>query len=44
MTEENEEDFKNVNFCRFCEKNSESDKVTDHCHLTGKWRGQAHSK
>ena len=44
MTEENEEDFKNDNICRFCEKNIESDKVRDHCHLTGKYRGPAHSK
>ena len=44
MTEENEEDFRNDNICRFCEKNIESDKVRDHCHLTGKYRGPAHSK
>ena len=44
MTEENEEDYKNDNICRFCEKNIESDKVRDHCHLTGKYRGPAHSK
>ena len=44
MTEEDEEDFKNDNICRFCEKNIESDKVRDHCHLTGKYRGPAHSK
>ena len=43
MTEENEEDYKNDNICRFCEKNIESDKVRDHCHLTGKYRGPAHS-
>ena len=43
MTEENE-DYKNDNICRFCEKNIESDKVRDHCHLTGKYRGPAHSK
>ena len=30
--------------CRFCEKHIESDKVTDNCHLTGKYRGPAHSK
>ena len=34
MTQE-DEDFKNNNNCRFCEK-IESDKVRDHCHLPGK--------
>ena len=29
---------------RFCEKNIESDKVRDHCHLTRKYRGPAPSK
>ena len=43
MTENDEEDFRNNNICRFCEKNIESDKVRDHCHLTGKYRRQAHS-
>ena len=28
----------------FCEKNFESDKVRDHCHLTSRYRGPAHSK
>ena len=41
MTEKDEEDFKKDNLCRFCEKNVESDKVRDHCHLTGKYRGPA---
>ena len=27
-----------------CEKKIESDKVRDHCHLTGRYRGPAHSK
>ena len=44
MTEEDEEDFKNNNICRFCEKFIESDKVRDHCHLTGKCRDPAHNK
>ena len=39
-----DEDFKNIKICRFCEKNIESDKVRDHCHLTGNYRGPAHSK
>ena len=44
MTGEDEEDFKNINICQFCEKNVESNKVTDHFHLTGENRGPAHSK
>ena len=43
MTQENEENFKNNNNCRFCEKIIEYDKVKDHCHLTGKYRGPAHN-
>ena len=38
-----EEDFDNINICRFCEKIIKSGKVRDHCHLTGKKRGLAHS-
>ena len=44
MTEEDEEDYKINNICRFCGKNIECDKVRDHCPLTGKYRGPAHSK
>ena len=36
MTQNDEEDFTNKNSCRFCEKCIESNKVTDHCHLTKK--------
>ena len=43
MTEEDEEDFKIDNNCRFCEKEIVSNKVRDHCHLTGNYRGPAHS-
>ena len=43
MTQEDEEDYKNNNICRFCEKNIESDKVRDHCHITGKYRGPSHN-
>ena len=42
MTQE-DEDYKNNNICRFCEKNFESDKVRDLCHLTGKYRGPSHN-
>ena len=44
MTKEVEEDFKNNTICRFCEKNIASDKVRNHCQLTGKYRRPAHSK
>ena len=43
MTDNDEEDYKNNNICRFCEKEIISDKVRDHCHLTGKYRGPAHN-
>ena len=44
MTDEEEELYSNTKICRFCEKKIESDKVRDHCHITGKYRGPAHSK
>ena len=43
MTQEDKEDFDNNNICRFCEREILSDKVRDHCHLTGKYRGPAHN-
>ena len=43
MTKDDEEDYKNNIICRFCEKNIETDKVRDHCHLTGKYRGPNHN-
>ena len=42
MTQEDEEDYRNNNICRFCEKTIETDKVRDHCHLTGKYRAPSH--
>ena len=41
MTENNEEDYRKDNICRFCEKEIVSDKVRDHFNLTGKYRGPA---
>ena len=41
MTEENEEDYRKNNICRFCEENFESAKVRGHCHSTGKYRSPA---
>ena len=43
MTEEDKEVFENNNTCQFFEKIIESDKNTDHCHSTGKFRGPAHN-
>ena len=43
MTEEDEEDFKKDNNCSFYEEYKLSDKVRDHCHLTSKYKGPAHS-
>ena len=43
MTEDQEEDYRNNNICRFCEKEIFSDKVRDHCHLTSTYRGVAHN-
>ena len=43
MTGEDEENFKNIDVCRFCEKEIISDQVRDHCHLTGNDRGLAHN-
>ena len=44
MTEKDEKNYGKNNICQFCEKNIGCDKVKDHCHLTGKYRGPAHSK
>ena len=43
MTDEDDEEYRNDNVCRFCEKEIITDKVRDHCHLTGKYRGPAHN-
>ena len=39
-----DEGFKNNEICRFCEKSNISNKVRDHCHLTGKCRGPDYQK
>ena len=43
MSEE-EEQFQSSNTCWICEKliDDDDEKVRDHCHITGKFRGTAH--
>ena len=44
MTEEEENLFQKSNSCWICKKfiSNDEDKVRDHCHVTGKFRGAAH--
>ena len=43
MTVRNERDFQNSTVCHICaRKFREEDKVRDHCHITGEYRGPAH--
>ena len=44
MTQKNEENYRKNIICQFCENKISSDKVSDHCHLTGKYRCPALSK
>ena len=44
ITEQEEESFKNAVECYACGLDLKDDRVRDHCHLTGKYRGAAHSK
>ena len=44
MTLKDEENYQNSNDCHICNKKIPYDqnKVRDHCHITGKYRGPAH--
>ena len=44
MSEKEEEQFQLSNICWICEKliDDDDEKVRDHCHVTGKFRGAAH--
>ena len=44
MSKEEEEQFRLSNTCWICEKfiDDDDEKVRDHCHITGKFRGAAH--
>ena len=46
MTIEDEDNYQNSQYCWICNEkiNKDKDKVRDHCHITGKYRGAAHKK
>eukprot|EP01051_Picozoa_sp_SAG22_P009985 SAG22_NODE_871_length_6748_cov_60.669274_2_plen_589_part_00 len=44
MTEQDKIDFANATCCSFCNQPLNGDSVRDHDHMTGKYRGAAHSK
>ena len=44
MTEMDKKEYENATRCHICEGELGEDKVLDHCHLTGKYRGAAHNE
>ena len=43
FTEEDEKHFDKASDCWICRKALENDRVRDHCHFTGRYRGPAHN-
>ena len=44
VANENEEIYSNSQICWICKEELNTDKVRDHCHVTGKFSGAAHNK
>ena len=44
MTSEDEEIYNNSQICLICKEELNTDKVRDHCHVTGKFRGAVYNK
>ena len=36
--------YENSHICWICKQELNTDKIRDHCHVTGKFRGASHSK
>ena len=43
LTPAEQESFNKAETCHICKKELRTDKVRDHCHFTGKYRGAAHN-
>ena len=43
ITRKQEREFQEATVCHICEKQLNGNKVRDHCHLTGRYRGAAHN-
>ena len=43
ITNQEQDSFNKAEFCYICKKALHRDKVRDHCHFTGKYRGAAHN-
>ena len=43
LTKQEQKEFDKAEFCYICNKELNGDKVRDHCHFTGKYRGAAHN-